>query len=512
MNTITEESPVDLKQRQRFSRLLGCEGEVRKEVVVSAVRSEEYFRNLMICRGHDKFFSHLLLNPSLPQDDIPDKEEIDAFIQQWETRLKHKALKDNFNKKYGKYIHLENDSQESKGQEGKCQEGIKVPVYDFREVYLDHNATTRPRPEVSGILADYAQGKFGYGNPGNLNLPGYYAADYVIDARIRIAKCLQVKPQTICFTGSGTEANNTAIKGIALAHWQEKGHIITTKAEHKSVLQTMEYLESLGFEITRLDVDSMGRVSPELIEQAIRDNTILVSVIMANNEIGAINPIKEIGAVCKEAGVPLMSDAVQAFGKLPLAPAEMNVSLMTFSGHKVYGPKGIGGLYVAKEVSLVPLIHGGGQEFGLRSGTENMGHIIAFGVAAELAHKDMPAEAERLTHLRDYFLKQLAGVEPGYQLNGPLEDRIPNNLSIGFPGVDSRALQKSLNRIGISVSIGSACSAKTNPDSHVLKAIAADTLTYGTIRFGFGRDTGKEDIDYLFEYLGEILDSLKSRQ
>lgn len=507
MNTITEESPVDLKQRQRFSRLLGFEGEVTKEVVISAVRSEEYFRNLMICRDHDKFFSRLLLNPSLPQDDIPDKEEIDAFIHQWEKRLKHKALKDNFNKKYGKYIQLENDSQE-----GKCQEGIKIPVYDFREVYLDHNATTPLLPEVAGILADYAHGKFGYGNPGNLNPPGYYAADYVVDARIRIAKCLNVDPKEIYFTGSGTEANNTAIKGIAFAHLQEKGHIITTKTEHKSVLQTMEYLESLGFEITRLDVDSMGRVSPELIEQSIRDNTILVSVIMANNEIGTINPIKKIGAVCKEAGVPLMSDAVQAFGKLPIAPDEMNLSLMTFSGHKVYGPKGIGGLYVSKELSLVPLIHGGGQEFGLRSGTENVGYIIAFGVAAQLAHEDMQAEAERLTHLRNYFLNQLAEVEPGYQLNGPLEDRIPNNLSIGFPGIDSRALQKSLNRIGISVSISSACSAKTNPDSHVLTAIGADTLTYGTIRFGFGRDTGKEDIDYLFLYLGQILDSLKRRQ
>lgn len=507
MNTITEESPADLKQRQSFSRLIGCEGEVTKEVVVSAVRSEEYFRNLMICRGHDKFFSYLLLNPSLPQGDMPDKEEIDAFIQQWEKRLKHQALKDNFNKKYGKYIHWENESRE-----GQCQEGTKIPVHDFREVYLDHNATTGLRPEVANILADYAHGKLGYGNPSNLNPPGYYAADYVIDARIRIAKCLKVEPQTIYFTGSGTEANNTAIKGIAFAHFQEKGHIVTTKTEHKSVLQTMDYLESLGFEITRLDVDSMGRVSTESIKQSIRKNTILVSVIMVNNEIGTINPIKEIGTVCKEAGVPLMTDAVQAFGKLPIAPDEMNLSLMTFSGHKIYGPKGIGGLYVSKEVSLVPLIHGGGQEFGLRSGTENVGYIIAFGVAAQLAHADMQAEAERLTRLRDYFLNRLAEVEPGYQLNGPLEDRIPNNLSIGFPGVDSRTFQKSLSRIGISVSISSACSAKTNPDSHVLKAIGADTLTYGTVRFGFGRDTGKEDIDYLFEYLGEILDALKRRQ
>lgn len=507
MDNLTEEYPVEMEQKESFRRLIGFEGEVSKEVVVSAVRSEEYFRNLMISKGNLKFFHYLLLNPTLPKDDIPQKEEIDSFIQRWEKRLKHKAMKDNFNHKYGKYIQYENKNHNS-----KCQSGTQIPVNDFMEVYLDNNATTCPREEVATILSDYANGKLGYGNPANLNPPGYYASDFIIDARIRIAKCLKVDAKNIYFTGSGTEANNMAIKGIAFSHLKEKGHIITTKTEHKSVIKTMDYLESLGFEITRLGVDSMGRVSPELVKQSIRENTILVSVIMANNEIGTINPIKEIGAICKEAGVPLMTDAVQAFGKLPIDPEEMNISLMTFSGHKIYGPKGIGGLYVSKKVSLVPLIHGGGQEFGLRSGTENVGHIIAFGVATQLAHEEMRSESERLTHLRDYFLHQLEVVEPSYQLNGSLTDRIPNNLSIGFPGVDSRALQKSLSQIGISVSISSACSAKTSLDSHVLKAIGADTLNYGTIRFGFGRETNKEDIDYLFKYLGEILVDLKNRE
>jgi cysteine desulfurase len=245
-----------------------------------------------------------------------------------------------------------------------------------------------------------------------------------------------------------------------------------------------------------------------MVQDHLRPDTILVTVMAANNEIGVINPIGEIGRICQAAGVPFMVDAIQAFGKMPLRPKEMGISLMSMSGHKIYAPKGVGALYINEGISLSPLIRGGGQEFGLRAGTENVGSIMAFGRAARLIEREMEAENERQLALRDFFLAELRKISLDFIVNGSLEDRLSNNLNIGFPGVDSGSLLLSLNQIGVYVSAGSACSAGSRDVSHVIRALGVDTDYYGVIRFSFGLQTSKEDLIYLFKYLPEILNQL----
>lgn len=389
-----------------------------------------------------------------------------------------------------------------------CKPIATVTVEDFRHVYLDHNATTPLRPEIAETLFEQIENPLSFGNPSSSTKLGKKAYDKIKQARAEIAKCLKVKSEEIIFTGCGSEANNLALKGIAFQHLENKGHIITSTIEHPSVLQTLNFLEKLGFEVTYLDVDPEGRVSPQAVQTYLRQETILVSIMAANNEIGTLNPISEIGRVCREAGVPFMVDAIQAFGKIPLTPKEMNISLMTMSGHKIYAPKGVGAIYIEKGTSLIPLIHGGGQEFGLRSGTENVYSIMAFGEAARLAHQEMESENRRLLELRDFFLAELARIAPGFIVNGSLEDRLVNNLSIGFPGVDSGSLLLSLNQIGVYVSAGSACSAGSKDVSHVLRALGIDTDYYGVVRFSFGLQTTQEDLEYLLKYLTEILTQL----
>lgn len=391
-----------------------------------------------------------------------------------------------------------------------CKPYASVDVRDRREVYLDYNATTPVRPEVANLLVDYFRGPLTGGNPSSSSRLGKLAWEAVNQARSRVAATLSTSPENIVFTSGGSEAINMAIQGVAMQFMERKGHIITTKVEHHAVSHTIEHLTSMfGFESTFLDVDSAGRVSAEDVRRAIRPDTILVSVIFANNEIGTINPIAEIGAVCRQAGVFFMTDAVQAYGKVPIDPAAMGISLMSMSGHKIYGPKGVGALYIDDQMMLTPLIHGGGQEFGLRSGTENVPGIMAFGLAAELMHQEMAAESARIAGLRDDFLNRLAAIEPGYVLNGAREGRLRNNLNIGLPGVDSGSLLLSLNRIGVYVSSGSACSAGSAEASHVLRAIGADIAGYGNIRVSFGRETTVTDLDYLFRYLPGILASLR---
>lgn len=408
-----------------------------------------------------------------------------------------------YNKKYRPYFWI------SKMNSNTCKSPVEIKAHDFRETYLDHNATTYIRPEVSELLVDYYSGKYDFGNPSSNTVQGYYTHDIIRNARKEIADSLSSQPDEIYFTGCGSEANNLAIKGIAFNHLDTKGHLITSNIEHPSVLRVMEYLESIGYSVTYLDVDKYGMVTPESVKNAIQEDTILVSIMAANNEIGTINPIAKIGKICKEKNIPFMVDAIQAYGKIPLNPKEMGISLMSMSGHKIYAPKGIGALFVEKGISLVPQVHGGGQESGLRAGTENVGSILAFGKAAELAHKEMEKETQRLMELRNFFLDNLKEIEPGIIVNGSMEERLPNNLSIGFPGVDSMALLRSLNRIGVSVSTSSACSSKKVKTSHVLKAIGADTDHYGTIRFSFGLKTKKEDLEYIFQYLGRILSLIK---
>lgn len=389
-----------------------------------------------------------------------------------------------------------------------CKPVPFIEVDDFREVYLDHNATTYPHDKVIKILNQYNKNDRSFGNPSSSTFLGREAYEQINDARKKIARCLHVRSNNIVFVNGGSEANNLAIKGIAFQHLKNKGHIITSKIEHPSVLNPLKYLETLGFQVTYLDVDCDGVVSLQQLKNSLREDTILVSVMAANNEIGTIQPIAELGKICKQANVPFMVDAIQAFGRMKIHPGEMGISLLSVSGHKIYGPKGIGALYIDNNVKLVPLIHGGGQESGLRPGTENVGAINAFGESARLIYHDLENENSRIRKLRDYFLFNLKKISPGFIINGPLNNRIPHNLSIGFPGIDSGALLLTLNQIGIYVSSGSACSAGSKEDSHVLQAIGLNTRRYGTIRFSFGLKTTKDDLDYLFKYLPIILKRL----
>jgi len=393
--------------------------------------------------------------------------------------------------------------------ESGCKPMAFVQLDELRNVYLDYNATTPIRKEVVKYLKQYMEDPLGFGNPSSSTSLGRKAHEALQTARNQVADCLRTRPDNIVFTGSGSEANNMAIKSIASQHLSRKGHIISSAIEHASVLKPLRYLQESGFEVSFAEVDREGLTSPRAVHKHIRENTILVCVMAANNEIGAINPIGEIGKICLTYGIPFMVDAIQAFGKIPLNPGKMGISLLSVSGHKIYAPKGVGALYIDQRLSLTPLIHGGGQEFGLRAGTENVGSIAALGLASVLIHREMEEENKRLIGLRDYFLKELVGVVPNFIVNGSLQNRLPNNLSIGFPDIDSGSLLLSLNQAGIYVSSGSACSSGSTEASHVLREIGTDTENYGVIRFSFGLLTTKEDIDYLLKYLPAILENLK---
>ena len=390
-----------------------------------------------------------------------------------------------------------------------CKPAATVKVDDYRNVYFDHNATTYIRDEVKKILIDYFKGKYGFGNPSSSTDLGRAAYELIYNSRIEIARTLKVSPFEIYFTSGGSEGNNTAIKGIALKHLKTKGHIISTKTEHPSVLSTLSWLKSIGFSVTLVDVDEKGFVIPASIENAIRENTVLVSVMGVNNEIGTINPIGKIGSICRAKNIPFVVDGVQMYGKVPVNPKKLGISAFVISGHKIYAPKGIGAIYVDKEMELEPLIHGGEQESGFRAGTENVGYIMALARAAALIHLEMQDENKRLLELRDFFLENLKKSVPGHIINGSLEDRLPNNLNVGFPDVDSGALLLSLNQIGVYVSSGSACSSGSKEASHVIKALGVDTDRYGIIRFSFGKKNTIDDIKYLFKYLPDILEQLQ---
>lgn len=390
-----------------------------------------------------------------------------------------------------------------------CKHIAEVKVMNKREVYFDHNATTYIRDEVAKVLRDYFNGEYGFGNPSSGNILGKNAYNNIHEARVQIARHLKCDPQEIIFTGSGSEANNLAIKGIAFNHMATKGHIISSTIEHPAVLETLRWLKSIGFEITLLMPDNQGLISAQEVKNAIKENTILVTFMAVNNEIGTVNPINEIGEICEEKNIPFFVDAIQGFGKMILHPKKHGISMLSVSGHKIYAPKGVGALYIDKDIKLAPVVHGGGQENGLRAGTENVAYIIALGKASSVIYKEFDTEHKRLTELRDYFLENLKKIEPDYIINGSLEHRLPNNLNIGFPDIDSGALLLSLNQIGVYVSSGSACHEGSKETSHVIHSIGTDTVKYGIIRFSFGIKTTKEEIDYLFEYLPEILEKLK---
>ncbi|WP_206812671.1 cysteine desulfurase NifS [Paradesulfitobacterium ferrireducens] len=379
----------------------------------------------------------------------------------------------------------------------------------MRRVYLDHSATTPVDPEVASLMMTYYTEK--YGNPSSIHSFGQEVRNAVEQARHQVAALIGAKPDEITFTSGGTEADNMAILGVADAYRKKGRHIITSAVEHHAVLDTCEYLAKNGFELTILPVNEEGIVSVEDLAQAIRPDTILISIMHANNEVGAIQPIADIGKLAQEHKVLFHVDAVQSLGKIPVNVKEMNVDLMTVSSHKIYGPKGVGALYIRKGIRLVPLFHGGGQEKKRRSGTENAPGIIGFGKACELAGRRMAAEAAELKILRDKLLQGILDKIDYVKVNGPLGDsRLPNNVNVSIRFVEGESLLLSLDMLGIAASSGSACTSGSLDPSHVLLAMRMPhEIAHGSLRFSLGRQNTEEDIDYVLEQLPKIVERLR---
>lgn len=379
----------------------------------------------------------------------------------------------------------------------------------MRRVYLDHSATTPVDPEVAKLMMTYYTEKFG--NPSSVHSFGREAKEALETAREQVAKLLGAQASEITFTSGGTEADNLAILGTAQAGRNKGKHIITSAVEHHAVLETCEYLEKNGFELTIIPVNEEGLLSAQDVEKAIRPDTILITIMHANNEVGAIQPIAEIGKIARDKGITFHVDAVQSFGKIPIDVKAMNVDLMTVSSHKIYGPKGVGALYIRKGVKIVPLVHGGGQEKKRRSGTENTPGIIGFGKACEIAGERMEQEALREGKLRDKLLKGILDRIDYVKVNGPIgENRLPGNLNVSIQFIEGEALLLSLDMLGIAASSGSACTSGSLDPSHVLLAMGMPhEIAHGSLRLSFGRQNTEEDVDYVLEQLPKIVDRLR---
>jgi len=375
-------------------------------------------------------------------------------------------------------------------------------------VYLDNAATTPVRKEVLEAMKPYFSEK--YGNPSSLHQKGAEAKQAIEDSRKVVANILDCTHDEIIFTSGGTESTNLAIKGFALANKHKGNHIITQKTEHHAVLEPCKWLEKHhGFSVTYLNVDEFGLVNPKDVEKAITDKTILVSIMFANNEIGTIQPIREIAEICIGNNVVLHCDACQAAGYYDLEVHELGTDLLTLNGSKIYGPKGIGVLYAKRGMDIVPLIHGGEQEKGLRAGTENVPAIVGLAKALELATKERNAEAKRLMTLRDNLIRGLLKI-PQVKLNGHLIKRLPNNVDVLFSGVEGEAIVFMLSEKGICASTGSACSSKHLTPSHVLLAIGrTPEEAHGSLRLTLGRETTEKDIDYVLKVMPKVVQKLR---
>lgn len=379
----------------------------------------------------------------------------------------------------------------------------------MRKVYLDHAATTPLHPEVYSLMCRFMKDTFG--NPSSIHSFGREARKWVEEARQQVADLIKASPEEIYFTSGGTEADNLAILGTAAARRKKGNHIITSSIEHHAVLDTCKYLEKNGYEVTFLPVDRYGMVDPDDVRKAIRRDTILISIMHANNEIGTIEPIEEIGRIAREHEVIFHTDAVQTAGKIPIDVEALGVDLLTLSSHKIYGPKGIGALYKRKGIRLLPVVHGGGQEKKLRSGTENTIGIVGFGKAAEIAARDLEVEYDRTKRLRDRLVQGILEKIPEVRLNGHPEKRLPHNANFSFAYVEGESMLLSLDLKGIAASSGSACSSRALEPSHVLKAIGLPyELIHGSLRMTLGRANDEEDIDYVLEVLPEIVNRLRS--
>lgn len=375
-------------------------------------------------------------------------------------------------------------------------------------IYLDNAATTRMKKEVLDEMIPYFIDKFE--NPSSIYSPSREINKSIEEARKVIADSINADSKEIYFTSGGSESDNWAIKGIALLRKDKGKHIITSKIEHHAVLETCKYLEKEGFEITYLDVNEDGLISLEELENSIREDTILVSIMSANNEIGTIEPIKEIGEICKKHNVLFHTDAVQAYGNIKIDVNEMNIDLLSTSAHKLHGPKGIGFLYVSKGIMLNPLIHGGSQERGKRAGTTNAPLIIGFKKAVELKFKDMDKNNKYVIELRDYLIKRIENEIPYCKLNGSRDKRLPGNINFSFIFIEGEGMLLKLDALGICASSGSACTSGSLDPSHVLLAIGLPHATaHGSLRISINEENTKEEIDYLVDNLKKIIKDLR---
>lgn len=376
-------------------------------------------------------------------------------------------------------------------------------------VYLDYSATTPVKEEVLKEMIPYFTEKFG--NPSSLYDKGLEAKAAVDHAREQLAALINADPKEIYFTAGGTEADNWSLMGVADKLKDKGNHIITTKIEHHAILHSCEFLEKHGYEVTYLGIDKNGRINLEELENAITDKTILISVMMVNNEIGTVQPIKEIGKIAKAHKIIFHTDAVQALGNVPIDVKDMGIDLMSMSSHKIYGPKGEGALFMRKGLRISNYIHGGAQENSKRAGTENLTGIVGFGKAAELARINFDKHVQHCSELRNYLVDRILKEIPDTQLNGTMEGRHPGNANITFKFIEGESILLLLNQFGISVSTGSACSSKSLEPSHVLVALGVPVeMIHGTVRFTVGDFTTKEDIDYVIEKLKIIVEKLRA--
>ena len=370
--------------------------------------------------------------------------------------------------------------------------------------YFDHAATTRVKEEVLREMIPYFNMQ--YGNASSIYSIARQSKRAIEDARQKVANAINSKVKEIYFTSCGTESDNLALKGVAYSNMQKGKHIITSKIEHPAILESCKTLEKQGFSITYLNVNEEGFISLEELEKSIRPDTILISIMFANNEIGTIEPIKQIGEIAKKYQIIFHTDCVQAIGNAKIDVNEMNIDLLSMSAHKFYGPKGVGALYVREGIQFDRIQDGGHQEKNKRSGTENVAGIVGLGKAIEIAYKNLDEHIKKLTDLRDYYFLQLKEKIPNCKINGSIEKRLPGNANVSFPNVDGEELLLKLDEKGICASTGSACSSGSSNPSHVLVAIGLDKeFANGALRITLGDDNTKEDIDFLVEQLLKII-------
>jgi len=378
-----------------------------------------------------------------------------------------------------------------------------------KRIYLDYAATTPIHPVVLRAMSPYFAEAFG--NPSSLHFFGQEAKAGVEEARQKLASLIGAQAEEIVFTSGGTEADNLAIRGVAYANERRGNHIITTALEHHAVLETCKFLEERGFKVTYLPVDGHGLVDPEDVKRTVTDKTILISVMHANNEVGTIEPIAEIGAIARERGIYFHSDAVQTAGHIPTNVNDLCVDLLAMSAHKLYGPKGVGALYIRKGTRIAPFMRGGEQERRRRPSTENVPGIVGFGKAAEIAQEEMSEETRHLTLLRDKLIRGLFERIARIHLNGHPSQRLPNNVNVSIESVEGESMLLHLDLEGVAVSTGSACSSSNLKPSHVLLALGlSHELAHGSLRFSLGRGTAEEDIEHVLKVLPSIVSGLRS--